>query len=157
MQLPCAKPDLLGRIGYKYISQNSASGEVAFPIKKHDDGRYAFALHGHQDVTVALSGAFTITDHVITDISPVGGGCSSFAIISGGRRGRGEQGLQAQIQHDPRTQRTDVGVAGGVQGGDAPGMGMGSKPSFEDGPQCDRPSDFVAPIGGRSRQLKPNC
>eukprot|EP00658_Telonema_sp_P-2_P064356 TRINITY_DN5330_c0_g1_i3.p1 TRINITY_DN5330_c0_g1~~TRINITY_DN5330_c0_g1_i3.p1 ORF type:complete len:226 (-),score=33.00 TRINITY_DN5330_c0_g1_i3:48-725(-) len=32
VELPCAKPDLKGRIGYKYLSLNACHGELTFPI-----------------------------------------------------------------------------------------------------------------------------
>lgn len=91
VKLPCPRPDLAGRIGYKYISQNASSGEVAFPISQKTsmtNGHYIFALHGHQDVTVALSCTFTIFNHSIASISTSGAASSSFATMGGTRRGR---------------------------------------------------------------------
>ena len=107
VKLPCPRPDLAGRMGYKYISQNASSGEVNFPLGASKtplaDGEYIFALHGHQDVTVALSCSFTLRNHMISAVSEHGAASSSFASMGGTRRGRG----QGSLPEDPLSSQGD--------------------------------------------------
>eukprot|EP00656_Telonema_subtile_P004115 TRINITY_DN11870_c0_g1_i2.p1 TRINITY_DN11870_c0_g1~~TRINITY_DN11870_c0_g1_i2.p1 ORF type:complete len:1069 (+),score=245.15 TRINITY_DN11870_c0_g1_i2:82-3288(+) len=80
VQLPCPRPDLKGRIGYKYLSHNACHGELNFAIqaKSHiPDGPYVFVLHTYQDIPVATSPKVHLVDHIITHLEPAECGRSS--------------------------------------------------------------------------------